>query len=307
MFNLESFAGLPALRLSNGQLSLVVVPDLGGKIASLTDTQGREWLWRNPYLAWRRPGLETSYVREADLGGWDECFPAVAAGTYPLEPWRGEPVRDHGEVWAARCDVRWTGDRLQLWAEGVHFPYVFRRTLQLHPTAPVLDIDYEVTNRSNSPFVYVWCAHPLLAIEPGMRIELPAGSPVRRYGAGPVPERFVWPLAGSLDVSQVPDADAGWAAKLFAGPLSTGTIALHDPARNRSLHFEFDPTQIPYAALWLNYGAWSGAGTAPYYNVGLEPASGAPDDLDSALGDWQAASVLPARGTRRWKLRVTSA
>ncbi len=303
-FGQETFAGLPALRMSNEQLSLVVLPDLGGKIASLTDAQGREWLWRNPYLAWQRPGPETSFVREADLGGWDECFPAVTAGAYPLDPWRGTPIRDHGEIWAARCDTRWTGDRLHLWAEGVHFPYVFRRTLRLHPAEPVLDVDYAVTNRSNSPFAYLWCAHPLLAIEPGMRLELPAGTPVRRYGGGPVPERFAWPQSGDHDVSHVPAASAGWAVKLFAGPLNDGWAALYDPGHNRRLHFEFDPVRVPYVGLWLNYGAWSGAGTAPYFNLGLEPASGAPDDLDNALGDWQAASTLRPQTTRAWHLRV---
>lgn len=300
----ETFAGLPALRLSTEHLALVVIPDLGGKIASLTDAQSRDWLWRNPHLPWRRPGPETSFVREADLGGWDECFPAVSAGAYPLDPWRDEPLRDHGEIWATRCDTRWTGDRLHLWAEGVHFPYVFRRILRLHPSEPVLDIDYEVTNRSDSPFAYLWCAHPLLAIESGMHIELPAGSPVRRYGGGPTPERFAWPQAADLDVSRVPDADAGWAVKLFVGPLDAGWAALYDPAHQRRLRFEFDPAALPYVGLWLNYGAWSGAGTAPYYNLGLEPAAGAPDDLPSALGDWQSASLLPPHATHAWHLRV---
>ena len=300
----ETFMGLPALRWSNGQLALVILPDLGGKIVSLTDAAGHEWLWRNPHLPWRRPGPETSFVREGDLGGWDECFPTVAEGVYPIEPWRGTPLRDHGEIWGARCDVRWTGGRLQLWAEGTHFPYTFIRTLMLHAHEPVLDLTYQVTNRSDTPLAYLWCAHPLLAITPGMAIELPTGSPVRRYGDGPLPERFAWPLANDLDAGQVPSASVGWASKLFVGPLTAGWAALHDPMQGRRLRFEFDPRQVPYIGLWLNYGGWSGAGTAPYFNLGLEPASGAPDDLDNALGDWQAVSMLPAHATQTWHLRL---
>jgi len=86
--------GFEALTVSNDVLSLTIVPDLGGKITSIRDLRtGREWLWTSDELPYRRLSYGASYLRQADTGSWDDCFPTVAACAYPREPWRGVAVR----------------------------------------------------------------------------------------------------------------------------------------------------------------------------------------------------------------------
>jgi hypothetical protein len=94
----QSFA---AYRLENSQIALIVVPALGGKITSLIGKpSGREWLWSNPYLPTKQARHGDSYTAEFDLGGWDECFPSVSKTAYPVDPWAGKEITDHGEIWS---------------------------------------------------------------------------------------------------------------------------------------------------------------------------------------------------------------
>ena len=76
--------GFDSVHVHTGVMELTLVPELGGKINSLRDARsGREWLWRHPRFKYKRVPHGSSYVNEADTGGWDECFPSVAACSYP--------------------------------------------------------------------------------------------------------------------------------------------------------------------------------------------------------------------------------
>jgi hypothetical protein len=55
--------------------------------------------------------------------------------------------------------------------------------------------------------------------------------------------------------------------------------------------------------MWLNYDGWSGAGSAHYFNAGIEPTTTPADRLDRAAADGSAA-VLAPRASKRWSLRV---
>lgn len=307
-----TWLGLPALVLESARLRVVVLPDLGGKIASIFDLErGREWLAPNHWLGWTRPTPGASYVRQFDLGGWDECFPNVGAGPYPRPPWQGQPLPDHGDLWAQPWSVRAEPGRLLLAASGSILPYRFERSLTL--AGDTLLLDYRVENQADDPLHYLWSSHPILAIRTGMQIQLPPGSPVRGWGNsrfGSSGWRIPWPHATdtagqTVDLATIPPPTVAWAAKLFAGPLPEGWAALHDPHDGATLRFGFDAAAVPFVGLWCNYGGWSGSGSPPLYNLGLEPCRGAPDDLAIALDEWHAAATLPPRGADTWSLRVT--
>ena len=313
MFRETHWQGLPALLAETGRLRVVVLPILGAKIASIYDCErGREWLSTNPWLAWQRPRPRASYVREFDLGGWDECFPTIAPDHYPSPPWSGLPLADHGELWSQPWTERLRDNRLTLEARGEQLPYRFSRTLIPDSTGFILG--YYVENLGDAPLHYVWSSHPLFAIAPGMEIRLPSFAPIRTgsHGAfGPPGWRLGWGVvtdnAGRCwDLRRVPPPTAGLAAKLFAGPLSDGWVELHDPRDGATFRFDFDPQAIPHVGLWLNYGGWSGSPQRPpCYNLGIEPCRGAHEDLTSAIEDWDSVFTLPPRGNHQWQLRVT--
>ena len=304
--------GFDALTVSNDLVSFTIVPELGGKLTSLRDLRtGREWLWTNRRLPLRRLPPDASYVAEADTGGWDECFPTVAPCPYPLAPWRGTPLPDHGELWSQAWEVEVDraasgGVVVRGRVGGLALPYRFERRIGLEQDTALLRVDYAVRNEGADDLAFIWSAHPLLTLEPGMRLSLPEGAVVQvneggRNGAAPEPGEYRWPprVAGrELDLSQLPDPSAGVSLKLWSLPLAEGWVAL--VAREGELRFRFDPALLPQVGLWLNAGGWAGDGDEPYGNLGLEPCIGAQDALDEAVERWGLHETLPAGGLREW-------
>jgi galactose mutarotase-like enzyme len=281
-------AGFRGLALANDSLEVQVLPELGGKLVSLVSrASGREWLWRNPHLPLRAAGEGDSYVALHDTGGVDECLPNVAPS---------HSLRDHGELWGRPWQVEAHDEERLTLAITVHERFRLRRTLRLPPGRAPLAFEYELENLADRVFDLVWCLHALLAVTPGMRIELPEATPLR-----------VASLSGALppDVSLVPDPATGarFAAKLFAGPLARGSAGLRSADGREALRFHFDPRELPFVGIWLNCAGWSGAGTPPYFNLGLEPGIGDADALEEALRRGTAARLAP-HATRRFSLQL---
>ena len=250
------------IELANDALRVTVLPELGGKISRLESrASGREWLWRNPHLPYRRAERGDSYVALHDTGGIDECFPEV-----------------HGEVFGRPWSLEPEGAALAFVAAG----YRLERAMRLRGAA--LELDYALENRSERELSFVWCLHALLALEPGMRLELPGG------------------------VEIVPGPERRFAEKRFVRPLpSGGEVALRTADGHEALVFRFDPREVPFVGIWQNYGRWSGAGTAPYFNLGIEPSIGDADSLANARARGTAGLLAPrARRTWRVALEVTS-
>jgi galactose mutarotase-like enzyme len=311
----QAIDGFAAVAVNTGPLALTLIPELGGKVSGLRDERsGREWLWRHPRMAYRRVAPGGSYVAEADTGGWDECFPSVAPCAYPSAPWAGAAIQDHGELWSqpAALEVREANDTVTLrtrW-RGVALPYTFERAITLTANSARLRVDYTAHNTADAPLNFVWCIHPLLAIEPGMELRVPPAARFNRWGTIPadlLPEDTGLPyplLARGHDLTTLPDASAAIALKLWSDPLPAGEGWATLRARDGELRMRWDTAQLPQLAFWINLGAWAGDGGAPYYNLGLEPCIGAQDSLAEAVTVRNLFAALPPRGSRAWWLEI---
>ena len=307
--------GFEGIQVQTGVIELTLVPELGGKISSLCDTRnGREWLWRHPRFQYKRVPHGSSYVQEADTGGWDECFPSVSACRYPSVPWQGAAIQDHGELWSqtAKMEIVEGADSVALqnrW-QGVVLPYTFSRTITLTTGSATIHVEYEVTNNADQPLHFVWCIHALLAIEPGMELLLP--TPARFNVAGTFPpdllsseKKLTYPfVASGLDLPTLPQTSAGRAIKIWSDPLWIGEGWASLRARDGELHMRWDPTLLPQVAAWMNFGAWAADSGTPYYNLGLEPCIGAQDSLADAVTQYDLFSVLPPHGSKSWWLEI---
>ncbi len=308
--------GFEAVTVDNDVLALTLVPALGGKLASLRDQRtGREWLWRHPRLPYQLVPHGSSYVALADTGGWDECFPTVAACAYPSAPWAGAALQDHGELWSqtAALEVETTPAAVTLrtrW-QGVALPYTFERALTVAAGSATVRLAYACRNHAGAPMAVIWSAHPLLAIAPGMQLKVPSTARFNCWatvpgGLLPAQQGLTFPLtAGGHDLSTLPPASAALALKLWSDPLpaQAGWAALAAP--DGELRFSWDPAELPQMAFWLNLGAWAYDGGEPYYNLGLEPCFGAQDSLAEAVEVHRLHATLPPGGEKTWALTVT--
>jgi galactose mutarotase-like enzyme len=309
--------GFDVVTANTGVVSLQLMPELGGKINSLRDERtGREWLWRNPRLAYQHGRGGGNYVTTADTGGWDECFPTVATCRYPSAPWAGATLPDHGELWGQPCDVEVargaaSASLRTVW-HGIVLPFTFERSIRLTAGSGLLRFEYSVTNNGEAPLQFIWSAHPLLNIQPGMRLSVPAGARFNRETT--IPSGALAPDSGlqyplrvlngtrEVDLSVLPDAGAGVALKLWSDPLTEGWASLR--AGDGELRMRWEIDQVAQLALWLNLGAWAGDGGEHYYNLGLEPCLGAQDSLATAITEGKLYETLPVNRSRNWSLEV---
>lgn len=247
-------------------MRLVVAPSLGAKVVSLIDRRsGREWLDARPQPS-RIPSFGDAFDAAAAYG-WDECFPTVAVGDYP----------DHGELWSRPWSCSAADDSVATEIEGLGFPYLFRRSLELASSSVIAR--YELHNRGTTDFPCLWSMHPLFALRPDMRLELP---------------QTLASLAGPIDTRA-----NGWAKKVFSDRLRDGRALV--ATAEGGLELCWDVAALPFLGLWLNHDGWPAPGSG-LRQVALEPTSGDSDDLAVALerGGW----VVPAGGHRVWSVEL---
>ena len=63
------------------------------------------------------------------MSGFDEVFPSIESCYYPVEPWEGVKVPDHGEVWSLPWRYEVHEDSVDLSVHGVRFPYRLQKKI----------------------------------------------------------------------------------------------------------------------------------------------------------------------------------
>jgi galactose mutarotase-like enzyme len=295
--------------ICDGECKLTVLPQFGGKIASIK--VGDEELLQEP-LAPIASRTQRMGFDQSDASGWDECLPSVAACRIETDTGFAE-VPDHGDLWRVEWEKQGTGNRLQdsgidqergacvtLIGTCFSLPLELERRIQIVEADRGwrLEIQYQVRNTGNSTMPWSWAAHPLFVAKKGDRILLPEtirslrleGSGGNRLGKGG--DSVSWPLArlasgGEADLSVAGGADSGIGDKLFAGPLQAweNWSVLERPSAGLRIRVSFDAVATPYLGLWICYGGWPERSGPKQVCVAMEPAT-APVDSLATTGSW---------------------
>jgi galactose mutarotase-like enzyme len=274
--------GFEVYVLSNREVEVAVVPELGAKIISVKNLcTGREWLWHpigGPTLFHNGPGDDFS---RSPLVGVDECLPTI-------EPcvWRGRKIPDHGEVWSSAWNVdeeTWQKGALKTSVRLEISPFDFERTIELDETE--VRFNYQLSNRSSSPEYFLWAMHPLLRLREDDRLVLPQSTRNLLNG-----ETWV----DAIDSG----APTGNCVKLIAGPLSEGAVGIHNQKTGDRFEFNWDPAENNALGLWLTRGGWHG-----HHHFALEPTNAGADSLIAAVRrEW--CGILAGSGTASWQVRL---
>jgi galactose mutarotase-like enzyme len=303
-------AGIENVLISCGECAVTVLPQFGGKIASLRI--GNKELLQQP-LAPIAARTRTMAFDEGDASGWDECLPSVAECRVETEAGRAE-IPDHGDLWRVeweRQGARERGDQgqgrvgehdtsLTLTAKCFSLSLELTREVRLSATnhAWKLSLGYTVRNNGKHSVPWSWAAHPLFVAEEGDRIVLPESiHALRLEGSGggrlgKKGDRVAWPVAkladgGMADLSVAGWPDSGIGDKLFAGPLTMAEncCMLERGSAGLRIRVTFDAAATPYLGLWICYGGWPQRSGTKQVCVALEPAT-APVDSLVETGPW---------------------
>jgi len=281
-FEIRREQGFEIYELRNQIVETAVVPELGAKIISLKNLRtGREWMCRPAGgLKLFRNGANDDFSR-SPLAGADECLPTIAPCS-----WQGRALPDHGEVWNAP----WSVDRNAL-ESGVLktsvrlkiSPFELERTLELDGNE--IRLGYRLVNVGSREEVFLWAIHPLLKLQAGDRLELPASTRALLDGAE-------W--ADAID-SASPENNC---AKFFARPVAEGLAGIYNRITGDRLEFIWDAAENDTLGLWLTRGGWHG-----HHHFAIEPTNGGADAL-TAAAEQNHCGKIAASGTLDWRLRL---
>jgi hypothetical protein len=281
-FAVRQEQGFEVYVLNTEEVELAVVPELGAKIISLKDLRtGREWMWHPAdglKLFRNRPGDDFS---QSPLAGADECLPTIAACS-----WQECQLPDHGEVWSAPWKVdpeAWEKGILKTSVRLEISPFDFERTIDL--CGNKIQIRYKLNNYSTTERQFLWAIHPLLRLQPGDQLELPASTRALLNGAA-------WVDAVA---SAIPENNS---SKIFAGPVSEGLAAIGNSFTGDRLEFEWSPAENDTLGLWLTRGGWHG-----HHHFALEPTNADSDALNLAAGRNRCGGVA-ASDFVTWEIRL---
>jgi len=311
--------GTGMISLQNEFLSVSVLPDAGGNISEITDRRtGRNWLWSNPHIPFSSNRSADNYNRELDSGGWDEILLSIAPDVLELENNQRLQIPDHGDLirknWSV-SDSKNPAMSCNTQVCGRSPGYDFSRHIALADDEPRMSIRYSLRNNEESPLPWYWCAHALIAVERGMKIELPARQPyLTEDTAGklnPAERVRRWPdleLAenNSVDLSDCfPERGQGnaFAQKIFVETPEDGAVSITIPDSAERLTMRFNREQIPWLGLWINNESWSGCGSEPYLNLGVEPGTTPYDSVARAIENDAIEWIQPGE-VRDWSLIV---
>lgn len=305
---------LRALVLDNGVLRLTILPELGGKIVSLIRLEsGYEYLMQPPepehsYAARCYAGNFEDY----ETSGFDECVPTVAECVYPEEPFLGNRLPDHGDVWCLPSAAEIVAQQACLTTDLRSLPLRFTKKVRMQEST--VRLDYEATNLSQAAVKLLWSAHPLLRVEPGAEIILPKevrevevawskGDRLGKFG-----DRCTWPEATGcsgekIKLNRTASPNAGTAEKLFSPRLSEGFCGMFLPQEDEGIAFRFDPRLVPYVGIWICHGGWPISRAAKHFTVALEPCTGRPDSLEQAITRNECA-ILGGYGAMQWWMEI---
>lgn len=271
-----TYQGQPLIRIENRYLAADLVVSMGGKVLSLIDKGAdRNVLWRAPRVP-VRPGPVGANADDYFAGGWDDVFP-TAEGCANDD---GDQLPYMGEVWnaPATASVVEAGPAevcVELVVQTPITPARVTRRISLTADEPLLRIATEIENVGHRPFDFCWGSHAALAVDAGMRIDVPAAAAeVTDAGAGllgQLGERYRYPLLGAgtpgeRDMSIVAAAELGGHALHALTELSDGWAAATDPQSRRGFGLRFDPTLHRCVWQWMSYGGFRG-----WHHLILEP------------------------------------
>jgi hypothetical protein len=272
----------PRVTIEGPALAATMLPTRGGKIISLIDAHGYEWM-AAPDRPVGAPARAGDDFLSAEMAGWDECAPTIVECVV-----EGVTLADHGELWTKAFEVE--GARMSV--DDPTLGYRFTRTIA--PTAEGLELHYAVTAGARDvPFL--WAGHPQFRAPAGTRILLP--SSVRRVVD--VMDADLPVLDWSAELGSIDTIETEGYRKVYVHPDEVASSAVLVHPDGSALRVSWSG-ECRYLGLWYDKFAFR---AEPI--IAIEPATAYFDSLATAMENDRVA-VIPAGASLEWTVSLTS-
>lgn len=265
------FRNFPACRLKNDKLSVTVLPDLGGKIASLYSRETEfeaAAQWNGSY---RLPSFGDAFSA-FDSSGIDDAFPNIDSEEYEefFYP-------DHGAVWSSQMAAREEAGRLVLETYLTAFGCVYQKEFSLMDST--LRVHYRITSKNpKRELPYIWTLHDLIRYEKGMCLVLPEEIREVLITCGSRQGSTITVEHSAFDIDKALKQSEDGMVKFYSlTPVRSGRCGYLFPSYHTGLMLSYDPEILPYLGLWITAGGYRGD-----YNCALEPSTGFYDSVSTA-------------------------
>lgn len=267
------YLGQEAIAMENDVLRVLVMPQRGGKTASIRHKEsGFEVLHQPTAYPALSPGMPFAM---GDASGFDDVFPSMGEAEMP----------DHGEIWTSNMQAQAEGGVLRLQCEGPDRSYRYTKWIELQDAAVICR--YEIENTSQQALPCVWVCHCLMKLEEDVRFVFPPECSM----AENVMNGSVLGAAGEMhpvDGLKMPPPD-GTAAKFYmAEPVKTGVCSAVYPHSGRTVTMRYDARALPYLGFWITNGGYRGE-----RNFAFEPATGYCDTVACARSRGRLNTLAP--------------
>lgn len=293
----------PCVVLSNDSLTVRILPEIGGKIISIKDSSGSEYLDRGS-SAYKARSPEMTY-KDTEFDGIDEIFPTMAECKMPAGEFKDAKLHPHGDLYRKKWTYSLDNGILSMQTSGFELPYVFKRTAHLDKSSLVLD--YAVTSNSGQPLPYIYTFHPVFKATTGSKLELPSDMNVKvsfsmKNWMGKSGEtRKLGEIRnedGSLFIEKMFKKDSGGYWKFFTGKMNKGEVILSNGNSPRLL-LSWPADMFPYLAVWCSEGNVGGQN-----HIAIEPSASSEESMEKAYAAGEAR-IIPPKGKHEWQIRIS--
>ncbi len=290
------FKGERAVELQGEHLRVVVLPRIGGKIASIYHRdKDFELLFQNKADSYLKASFGEPF-ENYDASGFDDCFPTIDSSIVQVE---GKEILypDHGEIWSSNFSYEIKEEELILRVESRLLPYTYRKSLSLQEDG--LFISYAIENKGKEAFPAIWAMHCLVNCEEDMRINFPEGTEaienVHESGfLGKVGKILEYPIDNDIkgnlfDFRTIGSKDDNNCEKYYHyQEVQRGLCSIYYPSKELIFEVSYDKEKLPYLGFWVTEGGFRGD-----YNCALEPCTGYYDGIDIAMDKGRCPIIIP--------------
>lgn len=273
--------GQQAVILENTNMTVAVLPKLGGKIASILFKRDNgpdfELAAQPERISYRMPEHDTGFAM-CDASGIDDAFPTIDPGSLPDGGHRFR-YTDHGEIWRSSFSSRIDSEALIMEYTSQENPFFYQKTVTLLEQG--IRINWHISNTGDVPFPFLWTMHGLVKYEPDMELLYPEeiGRFLNVLDSPELKSAGTEHIPGvDWDFGRVPDMNSGSQLKYYAAEkVTSGWCGYRYPRQQMRCILRYDSETLPWLGMWITAGGFRGD-----HNCAWEPSTGFYDSVDRA-------------------------